>query len=75
MVSCAEVLRSLSDFIDRDIDSHLSVEIEQHLAMCRRCSVLYDSLRKVVVIAADERTFELPTNFTERLHAFIDQHL
>ena len=30
---------------------------------------------KVVVIVADERTFEVPVGYSERLHAFIDQHL
>jgi hypothetical protein len=45
------------------------------LAMCRRCSVLYDSLRKVVIVVAAERTFELPAGYSERLHGLIDQHL
>lgn len=75
MVTCEQVLQELSNFIDRDVDPALRAEIEAHLAMCRRCSVLYDSLRKVLVIVADERTFEVPVGYSERLHAFIDQHL
>ncbi len=75
MTSCADVLKHLSDFLDRDLDEQLATAIEAHLTMCHRCSVLYDSLRKVVVIAADERTFEVPADYSERLHTFIDQHL
>jgi len=75
MVTCEQVLQELSNFIDRDVDPALRAEIEAHLARCRRCSVLHDSLHKVLVIVADERTFEIPVGYSERLHAFIDQHL
>ncbi len=75
MVSCHEVLTRLSDLIDNDIDSGLAAAIRNHLKMCNRCSVLYDTLRKVVIIAADERTFEVPAGYSERLHGFIDRHL
>ena len=75
MVNCETVLEQLSNFIDEEIDPALRAEIETHLKTCKRCSVLHDSLRKVVVIVADERAFEIPVGYSERLHAFIDQHL
>jgi predicted anti-sigma-YlaC factor YlaD len=75
MVSCHEVLENLSSFIDNEADVLLRAEIEAHLKMCRRCSVLHDTLRQVIVIAADGRIFELPAGYSERLHEFIDQHL
>ncbi len=75
MVNCETVLQELSNFIDHDIDPARRAEIENHLKSCHRCSVLHDSLRKLVVIVADERTFEIPVGYSERLHAFIDQHL
>ena len=75
MVSCETVLQHLSDFIDDDVNPGLRAEIEAHLSMCHRCSVLHDSLRKVLVIMADERTFEIPIGYSQRLHAFIDQHI
>ena len=75
MVSCEHVLEQLSEFIDGEIGAGLRAEIEAHLKMCRKCAVLHDSLRKVLIIVADERTFEIPVGYSERLHAFIDQHL
>lgn len=75
MVSCEHVLNELSNFIDGDIDPGLRAEIEIHLKMCRRCSVLQDSLRKMLVIVADERTFEIPIGYSERLHAHIDRQI
>jgi anti-sigma factor RsiW len=75
MVSCKRVLDELSNFIDGDIDPELKGEIEGHLKTCSRCSVLYDSLRKMLVIVADERRFEIPLGYSERLHAFIDRKI
>ena len=75
MVSCQHVLKEFSNFIDDDIDPVLKAEIADHLSMCRRCSVLHDSLRKVLIIVGDERTFEIPVGYSERLHAFIDRNL
>jgi predicted anti-sigma-YlaC factor YlaD len=75
MVSCEYVLNNLSNFIDYEIDGSQRAEIEDHLRMCRRCSVLHDSLRKVLIIASDEQTFEVPTGFSERLHVFLNKTL
>ena len=75
MVTCQRVLEELSNFIDGEIDAGLRVQIEDHLKMCKRCTVLHDTLRKVLVIVADERTFELPEGYSERLHSLIDRHL
>jgi hypothetical protein len=75
MVSCKKLARNLSGYIEGDLDRELCSEIERHLSYCRRCSVLMDSVRKVIVIVGDEQTFELPIGFSQRLHAFIDNHI
>lgn len=75
MVSCKKLAQSLSAYMDGDLDYELSQEIEKHLSLCRCCSVLLDSVRKVVVISGDERTFELPLGYEERLHAFLDSRM
>ena len=75
MVSCEHVLNELSNFIDDDIDPALKEEIQNHLRTCRRCSLLHDTLRKVLIVVGDERAFEIPLGYSERLHAFIDRHI
>jgi hypothetical protein len=37
--------------------------------------VLQDSLRKMLVIVADERTFEIPIGYSERLHGYINRQI
>ena len=75
MVTCAQVLKELSNYIDGDIDPQLRAEIEQHLRGCRRCSVILDSTRKTLRIVGDERVFEIPLGYSERLHQFLAKKL
>lgn len=69
MVSCKKVIAELSNFLDESVDSGTRAEIEHHLAHCRRCSTLLDSTRKVLIISGDDRTFEVPVGYSERLHS------
>lgn len=75
MVSCKKLARNLSAYIEGDLDWEFCGEIERHLSYCRRCSVLLDSVRKVLVISGDEQTFELPIGYEERLRSFLDKHI
>ncbi len=75
MVSCKTLARSLSAYIDGDLNHELCCEIEKHLSLCRRCSVLLDSVRKVLIVSGDERTFELPMGYEDRLQAFLESRI
>lgn len=75
MVNCADVLKELSNYIDEDIDPRLREEISNHLRGCRRCSVLLDSTRKTLRVVGDERVFEIPLGYSERLHQFLAKKL
>jgi hypothetical protein len=66
-ISCQEVIRELSTFIDQGVSAELRRQIEGHLAKCRHCSAIYDGTRNVVRLVGDERVFELPAGFSERL--------
>jgi len=67
ILNCKEVWRAISDYIDDDLDARLKEELEAHLATCRHCAALVDSLHNVLVLVADERTFTLPAGFSQRL--------
>jgi hypothetical protein len=47
--------------------------IEKHLRGCHRCTAVYDSTRKMLVITGDERVFEIPSGYSARLHRFLDK--
>lgn len=46
---------------------------EKHLRRCHRNTVAYDDTRKMLVIAGDERAFDIPVEFSERLHDLLDK--
>jgi predicted anti-sigma-YlaC factor YlaD len=68
-LACKEVWEHISEYLDRQLDPLLLREIERHLENCEICSAILDSTRNVLVLTADDRTFELPVGYSERLHA------
>lgn len=74
-IDCKHVWQYISAYIEGDVDASLRAEIDRHLETCEICSAVLDSTRNVVVLMADERTFELPIGFSQRLHDRIDREL
>lgn len=68
-ISCKEVIRELSGYLDQDVQPGLRRQIEEHLAKCRHCTAIYDGTRNVIRLIGDGRTFELSAGFSERLRA------
>jgi len=66
-ISCLEVIRELSNYIDREIAPELKAQIEAHLPHCKHCTAVYDGSRNIVRLITDERSFDLPTGFSQRL--------
>jgi predicted anti-sigma-YlaC factor YlaD len=74
-INCQHVWEYISAYIENDVDPVLRAEIDLHLETCEICSAVLDSTRNVVILVADERVFELPAGYSERLHARIDREL
>ena len=72
MVSCKTIIANLSNYLDGEATPEMRQKIEKHLRGCHRCTAVYDSTRKMLVITGDERAFEIPAGFSERLHRFLD---
>jgi len=53
----------------------MRASIEKHLAHCRHCDAILDSIRNIIYLIADERTFALPAAFSERLRARLEHEL
>jgi anti-sigma factor RsiW len=74
-IDCKHVWQHISAYIEGDVDAGLRAEIDRHLETCEICSAVLDSTRNVVILMADERVFELPAGFSQRLHERIDREL
>ena len=75
MIDCKHVWNFLSVYIDGTPAEEARVDVQKHLAHCEICSAILDSTRNVIILTADDRVFELPVGFSERLHARIDLEL
>jgi len=71
-IDCKHVWQHISAYIDGDVDAALREEIDRHLEHCEICSAVLDSTRNVVILMADERVFEIPAGYSERLHRRLD---
>ena len=67
-ISCVEVWREISDYLDGNIDAELRTRIEAHFKACKHCSAVYDGTRNVVRLIGDGRAFEVPASFSKRLY-------
>lgn len=75
VLSCQHVWREISSYIENDIDPELRAQIEDHLTHCRHCAAVLDSTRNILYLIADERIFELPGGFSERLHSRLEREI
>jgi len=74
-MSCREIWREISNYLDDDIDPALKARMEVHFAQCRHCSVLLDSVHNVIVLTGDGRSFTLPAGFSQRLRRRLTDYL
>ena len=74
-IDCKHVWEHISAYIDNDVAPEIRAEIDRHLETCEICSAVLDSTRNVVILMADQRVFELPSGFSDRLHARINAEM
>ncbi len=73
-MKCNDCFQQLSNYLDGEIDASLKRVLEEHLARCHRCRVVFDSTRKTIELYCDGKLFELPAGVRDRLHAAIRRH-
>jgi len=66
-MSCEQVWREVSNYLDGEIDPALHAAVEEHVRGCRRCAAVLVGTRNVVQLMADERVLELPLGYEQRL--------
>ena len=75
VVECKHVWNYISEYLDGALPEETRNTVQKHLEHCEICSAILDSTRNIIILTADDRVFELPVGFSERLHARIDREL
>ena len=74
-LDCKHVWEYISEYIDGRVNAQQREDIERHLEHCEICSAILDSTRNILVLTADDRTFELPVGYSKRLHERLAKEL
>ena len=67
-MTCKDLLGSLSDYVDGDLNEEVCHEIERHMQGCERCRVVVDTINRTIYLyKTDGADTGLPSNVRERL--------
>lgn len=67
-ISCLEVWKEISSFIDNDVEPELRERMEGHFKVCAHCTAILDGTRNVVKLVADGVEYRMPEGFSRRLY-------
>jgi anti-sigma factor RsiW len=67
-ISCVEVWREISNYLDDKISPELRGRMEAHFKACAHCTAVLDGTRNIVKLVGDGRVFQVPEGFSERLY-------
>jgi anti-sigma factor RsiW len=74
-LECKHVWDYISEFLDDSLPPETRELVQKHLANCEICSAILDSTRNILILTADDRVFELPAGYSERLHTRLAQEI
>jgi anti-sigma factor RsiW len=66
-ITCEEVWREISNYIDNELNPIRRAVLTQHFAECQRCTAALERTRNVIRLYRDERIFVRPEGFHDRL--------
>jgi anti-sigma factor RsiW len=75
VIECKHVWDHISGYIDGTLEPDVLEEVQRHLEHCEICSAILDSTRNILILTADDRVFELPLGFSDRLHSRLDEEI
>jgi anti-sigma factor RsiW len=67
-LECKHVWEHISAYLDHQLGAEMLAAVQRHLESCEVCSAILDSTRNILVLTADDRTYELPVGYSKRLH-------
>ena len=73
MISCADAVRRLWEYLDGVVDDADREAIEEHLAFCRRCCGEVEFAEELRSFLARHETEELPADVRARLVTTLEQ--
>lgn len=73
MITCAEAVRQLWDYLDGAVDETDREAIEEHLSFCRRCCGELDFAEELRAFLAQSDEPDIPADVKARLLATLNE--
>ena len=67
-ISCEEVWREISNYLEGEISAELQARMQEHFQGCKHCTAVLDGTRNVLQLVGDATAFELPAGLSNRLY-------
>lgn len=71
MITCADAVKELWEFLDQALDPDDQAAVDEHLAFCRRCCGELQFAQELRAFLATQGSQELPPEVHGRLSRFI----
>lgn len=75
VVNCEDVWREISNYLEGDVDASTRAAMDDHIRDCKRCTAVLEGTRNVIQLYGDERMFQAPLGFSQRLHRRLDENI
>src|SRR6516165_4615641 len=66
-ISCLEVWREISNYLDNEIDADLRSRMEAHFRVCAHCKAILDGTGNVLKLVGDNAEYRVPEGFVRML--------
>jgi mycothiol system anti-sigma-R factor len=73
VITCAEAVRQLWEYLDGTVDEARRGAIEEHLGFCRRCCGELEFAEELRGLLASQRADELPDDVRRRMLSTLDE--
>jgi RNA polymerase sigma-70 factor, ECF subfamily len=73
-MKCEELLASLNQYVDGELEPGPCLPFQQHLAECDPCRIVVDNIRHTVQLYQGSEVFELPPALHEQLNRLLREH-
>jgi len=75
VMTCEGVWREISNYLDGEVTPDLRAAMEEHFRGCQKCSSVLEGTRNVIGLYGEDRMFEPPQGYSQRLHQRLEQNM
>ncbi len=72
MISCADAVQQLWDYLENEVTAQDREAVEEHLAFCRRCCGEVEFAEELRTVLGEASEVELPPDVESRLISTLD---